>query len=121
VPSYVFLSAGEPLNGCGNGAPNAWNASPDNPIATGPNGEKTGGYLGLDNGLLCWAQSTMGSTFDTYAALFALTRLGADGAQGALSCQPSSTAPKPTDGTTYSSGCPRLSNPVQTPITLVAQ
>lgn len=118
VPATANFEVGESLGGCGRGMPHATNAAADD-YEVNEGGGRPGGYLGLDGDTLCWAQGS-DEGYSGYNALFSLTRLTSEGATGTLSCVPTSEAPPPSSGATYSSGCPPLVAPQQIDVTLVA-
>ncbi len=98
----------------------AWAADPP-----GGNGSRAGGYLGMDaSGTICWAQTQSDALLwpDTNYSMVCrmqhLTKLG-DSTQ--IECLATNTAPLPTSGPTYASGCPSFTPTTSTKVTLVAR
>jgi hypothetical protein len=98
------------------GPSQAWNANP-----AGGTGNRAGGYLGVDgSGTLCWA-IPQDYTYAQYAGICELATVSTIGATTTLRCATTTTVPPPTSGDTYASGCPTLTNPTSTTVTLIAQ
>ncbi len=94
----------------GNFPSEAWNISPA-VAPDGGGGMKAGGYLGLDaSNKLAWALP-VDFTWTGYRALFVMPRAATAGSSVNLGCKFQSTVPAPTDGNTYASGAPSISNP----------
>jgi hypothetical protein len=99
------------------GPSEAWNASP----TAGAASFTIGGYLGLDaSGTLCWALPTT-FTYSQYAYLKAMKPATAIGGTTVLKSKAVTSAPAPTSGATYASGCPAFTPDSQTTLTLVAR
>lgn len=110
-PSYIFHPVPGPSQ--------AYNVNPAN---APPNGTsfKAGGYLGVDSQMrMCWAMPT-DYTYASYNRICRMQLATALNASTTLECQTMSTAPAPTSGDTYASGCPALTPNVTVPLTLIA-
>lgn len=118
----VFFVNGKPsfIHYVTQGNSEAWAADP----RTGQ-GSRLGGYLGLDaSGTLCWANTTSDSLDwqdNGYSQICRLHRATAIGETTAIECKHQSTAPAPTSGGTYESGCPDFTPDMTTNVTLVAK
>jgi hypothetical protein len=110
-PSYIFYPVPGPSQ--------AYNVNP----ATAPDngtGSKAGGYLGIDStNTMCWAMPTDG-TYTTYSRVCRMALVAA-GDSTTVECQTGSTAPAPTSGDTYASGCPAITPNETANVTLIAQ
>jgi hypothetical protein len=99
------------------GPSEAWNATP----AAGATKFTAGGYLGLDpTGTLCWALPAT-YTYQQYAYLKSMRPASTVGASTILFSMQTTTAPAPTSGKTYASGCPRFIPDASTSLVLVAK
>lgn len=115
----TYNSAGAPIDVWSPviGPSEAWNASP----TAGAQQFTIGGYLGLDaTGTLCWALPAS-YTYTQYAYLKAMTRVATIGGTTVLKTKNVTTAPAPTSGANYGSGCPSFTPDLQTTLTLVAR
>ena len=98
----------------------AWAADP-----RGGDGSRAGGYLGLDaNGNVCWAQTNGDSLSwgeNGYSRICRMKHLTALGETTTIECKTQNTAPDPTAGHTYESGCPDFTPNETQMVTLVAK
>lgn len=98
----------------------AWASDP-----RGGDGSRAGGYLGLDgNGMLCWAQTNSDSlSWDEsgYSRICRMKHLTNLGETTTIECKTQNTAPAPTAGHTYESGCPDFTPNESQMVTLVAK
>jgi len=98
------------------GPSEAWNATP----TPGAAQFTIGGYLGLDaTGTICWALPAT-YTYSQYAYLKSMKPATAIGGTTVLKTKATTSAPAPTSGATYASGCPAFTPDAQTTLTLVA-
>jgi hypothetical protein len=111
-PSFIFHPVPGPSE--------AYNV---NPAKAPPNGTmfKAGGYLGVDSSMtMCWAMPANDFSYTTYDRVCRLP-VGSLGNASTLECQTGPTAPAPTAGDTYASGCPTITSNVTATLTLVAE
>lgn len=97
------------IEGCMTGGPGSALAADPAQSPVGSDGNRAGGYLGLDSsGALCWALGA-NNEFSSYQSIWRMMELDSAGsAVTTLQCQVTTTAPPPVSGSTYSSGCPTL-------------
>jgi hypothetical protein len=117
-PAYLF-SSGQ-ANGQDMCGTQAYNIDPaGSPVF--PDGGVAGGFLGLDSaGDLCWAVREA-PDYSSYHGVVSMPEVANVGGQTVFSCDLTTTAPAPTSGGNYSSGCPTVTADVQGTVTLVAQ
>jgi hypothetical protein len=125
-PSYLIISyagaKGVP-QGCFDGAgPKATYAADAAKFMVTQGGQRPGGWLGRDaSGTICWILAT-DSTYTRSSAYLTMAEVNAIGGTTSLTCENTSTAPRPTSGDTYASGCPAVTvAPDPNMFTLVAQ
>lgn len=83
---------------------------------------KPGGFLGVDStNTLCWAEPALDATWSGISRICRMALVSSVGQTTSIECQSTSTAPRPTSGATYASGCPALTPNMSFPVTLVAQ
>lgn len=109
-PSYLFYPVVGPSQ--------AYNVDPAKAPANGTS-NKAGGYLGIDgSNTMCWAMPT-DSTYTAYTRVCKMP-IVSPGSTTTVSCQTGSTAPAPTSGDTYASGCPTITPNETLNVTLIA-
>ena len=82
---------------------------------------RAGGYLGVDAaGTICWA-TPVDATYAQYREICEMQTVTTIGGTTTLRCQTVTTAPAPTSGDTYASGCPTITPTSSVVLTLVAK
>ncbi|HUS67011.1 MAG TPA: hypothetical protein VMZ28_20880 [Kofleriaceae bacterium] len=120
TPSFVW--AGAATAGCqmGDTPSNAWAVSHEEAPAD-DDGNRAGGYLGLDGGGdLCWVLPHDG-TWEAGEVVFRMPEVTTLGETSAMVCERTTDIPAPAEGDTYASGCPDVGETGSATLTLVAQ
>jgi hypothetical protein len=118
----VYINnAASPIQSCLTGPNNAFAIDPDE-SRVGNDGSRSGGWLGKDgDGSICFALGTIDNTWSSSTALWEVPEITTAGGMATVTCEATTTAPPPTTGDTYASGCPTITPVGSSTVYLVAE
>ena len=103
------------------GPNNAFAIDPDkSPV--GNEGNRSGGWLGKDgDGTICFALGSPDNAWSSSTALWEVPEITTAGGMATLTCEDTMSAPAPTSGDSYASGCPTITPIGSSTVHLVAE